>query len=75
MLKDKIKHHYFTVPDAYSFIIKNLFFNVIVNNFTNINKMNNNNPQSINIHKKAYDIGNLGTGYDKHKMYRGQTGS
>ena len=47
----------------------------MVNNSTNINKINNNNPHSINIHKKAYDIGNLGTGYDKHKMYWGQTGS
>ena len=32
---------------------------MIVNNSTNINKMNNNNPHSINLHKKAYDIGNL----------------
>ena len=39
----------------------------MVNNSTNINKINNNNPHSINIHKKAYDIGNLVTGYDKHK--------
>ena len=31
----------------------------MVNNSTNINKMNNNNPHSINQHKKAYDIGNL----------------